>query len=226
MKYIPCQKNPDDILNSVINVVHHYYPIGFKALAQQYSGSQELMSIIGAKIKKNLIDNTLPSDILALKADILHHFQDALFVYFDSHYQFPNYSISIELSKDSSEFIERTLRFTIKISLLTNLYTFFYEHQLLHLDILFPTIDKPVLSHVLSLDWQSEKDKGETIQKVTSLIEKHFPDYHYVDHHFLFSVKINSGVLYGDELSSFGAEHSVYEFLFDNNFLLNATILQ
>lgn len=134
--------------------------------------------------------------------------------------QFPNYSISIQLLNDQSEYSERYLFLTLKISMLTNYFTVFFEEITKHTDIIISP-GYAINSTIIFLESQKFPERLQYFEQIKQIVKECFSEYNFVKHYILFSTKVEHGTLYGDSSANEGIKNSLYRYLFDNQDYIN-----
>jgi len=207
--FITDNLNPSTAL---VKAVHHYYPVGFYMSNVQYEGFQELQEILLSK-HNNVSRNSMPDDIKKLGEKLKSHFSH-LPVHFEDYKQFPSYSIVIELGHHHHDGVQHLLRLVIKISLLVNYYTIYFEDIIKYNHLRYGL--GPVNTTVVSFQMQREKDHAQHVNAVEGFLKECFPDYFFVAHELLFALKIKYGNLIDEELETANQTKAIFSFLFDN----------
>jgi hypothetical protein len=215
--------NKKEILNDLIEAIHKYYPITQGVPNEEYEGYRILQKIIDTKID-GFTSGKLPDDCYALITQIAECFNNCP-VNVHWYTNFPSYSISVELANETMDHIKRTSSLNVKISLLTNYYTIFFEEM-----NVFNGFkerhdkNKPVLFRILSSKNLNVDTEKTFIAKVQNIITPLFPGYKYVNHDFLFKKKLPKGIPIGflDPIPNY---YPIYAFLFDNWANLLTTVI-
>jgi len=204
-----------DLISNLIRAVHRFYPLGFEFINEQFDGYQELKTIVDRKIKQ-VIENTIPEELLRLEIELKNLFT-GLPLYFDVHRNFPSYSVAIEIGKVEFPEFEKVQRLSLKISLLTNCYTFFLEEIIKHTSVT-NSFGHPHFTVVISQNLQTE-----SVRRIKEIVTECFPTYQFVDPKILFSIKTN-GVPYGQDHSDPKRDYSLFDFLFDSAPYINSSL--
>jgi len=197
---------------ALVKAVHHYYPVGFAMTNIQYEGFQELQAILLVK-HNNVSKNSMPDDIKKLGENLRNHFGH-LPVHFEYYKQFPSYSIVIELFHHYHDGVQHILRLVIKVSLLINFYTIYFEDAIKYDHLRYEL--GPVNTTVVSFQMQRDKDHAQDVIAVERFLKECFPDYFFIGHQLLFGLKIKHGQLIEEEFETAGQTKDVFSFLFDN----------
>ncbi|QNN41052.1 hypothetical protein [Pedobacter roseus] len=206
----------DNPFFDLVKAVYQYYPIGTRDVNEAFPGYGKLTTIVKDKVER-LISNTLPAAPSKLDSDIRNSFNN-LAVLISYHHQFPNYAIDIRLPK--IEYVEVGLNYklSLRISLLTNYYTIFFEEVILHKNLKAGFNQTPSMSFAVSSSIGHIADAENMVQILKTIVETNFPDHKFVNHVLLFSRKIQGGYPHGADGNPFNKEYSLYNFLFDNEY--------
>jgi hypothetical protein len=85
-----------EIIQKLLKKIHHYYPIGFSHIYNEYDGAKELYQLVGEKIDK--VVNEQNQDWLMFLEDIQKETEKIIFN--ESYLQFPNYVFHIKLLEE------------------------------------------------------------------------------------------------------------------------------
>lgn len=223
MKNISITIDHPVLLNKLIKAVHKYYPIGFNLRNDLYDGFLEATQIARNKVIQ-LHENSIPAPRIEFEKQLKAYF-NGFVVFNDFHTEYPSFSFSIVLDRNDSIYFEKELLFIVKISLLTNHYTFFYQEYVKHKDVLHST-GHPYNTTIISLKSQVEKNKIANTHQITQMMTNCFPEYEYANHALLFSTMIKYGVLYGEEDAYAKNDNSLYAFLFDNQTYISLLVVE
>jgi len=217
--FITDNKNPSSAL---IKAVHQFYPVGFNMPNIQYEGFSQLQEILTIK-NNNVSQNTIPENLKKLEERLRSHF-GLLPIYIEYYKQFPSYSIVIELFNRQHEGVQHIQRLAIKVSLLINYYTIYYEDYIKYNGLMYEL--GPVNTTVASFQLQNEKTELKNINAVEHYLQECFPEYFYVKHDLLFNLKIHHGTLIDEELELASEIKTVFSFLFDNQFYASLLVVE
>ncbi|WP_293305060.1 hypothetical protein [Pedobacter sp. UBA5917] len=206
----------DNPFFDLVKAVYQYYPIGTGDVNEAFPGYGRLTAIVKDKIEK-LISNTLSEACSKLNSDILNSFRN-LTVLNSYHHQFPNYAMDIRFPKIEYPEVDLNYKLSLRISLLTNYYTIFFEEVILHKNLKVGSNQSLPMSLTVSSSIAHITDAENMVQKLKTIVETNFPDYKFVNHQLLFSRKIQGGYPHGADGNPFNKEYSLYDFLFDNEY--------
>lgn len=206
------------LINEFVHAVRKYYSIDPKIPNREYDGYNLLVEIIENKIDQ-LVDNMLPKQFYNLIEAINLDFKE--YTVFDKCYeQFPNYSLTIELANRISNNIQCISLLNLRMSLLTNYYTIFFEEVNIFNDFSEnERINRPLSFRIFSSRNNGIDPEKILLKKLKKMIDESFPEYKFVHHKILFDLKIDSAEPIG--LTGYGLNsYPIYAFLFDNNYHL------
>lgn len=206
--------------NSLIHAVHRFYPVGFNLTNDQYDGYNAVKEIVAEKIEKLKAD-TFPINLKLFNQKIKNHFSN-LRVQFEYHKQFPSYSIVLFISERDYEGLQHILRVAIKISLLINYYTVYFEEYVKYKDI-YSEIGT-YNTTVVSFNRQKEENKLK-INILFEFLSECFPKYFAIGHDLLFKFKVHHGTTFGNEFTTVSEGKPVFDYLFDNQFYAGLLVL-
>jgi hypothetical protein len=209
-------KEPEIIYN-LLEKIHEFYPVGMKSLIG-YPGENRINEIIEKKINSMITgEQTMISTLLE---SIKLSAGDYEIMDYSSG-QFPSYSIGVFYEEDNSGDLNRRTLLMFTISLLCNYYTY-YIHDYFRVSgqtaisqrrKVYP-IDSVSLENHLSFVYMKP-----IIERISTDIQRVFPDYRYVNHFQLFNNYITGAVPFGKTVEdSTTSSHSIYHFLFDSFF--------
>ena len=199
---------------SLIHAVHRYYPIGINILNEQFDGFQELRAIMDSKFKQ-LSDNAFSNNIGYLREELRNKFREFQ-IDFDDYKQFPSFSFAIELDQASYPTLQHSVRLVVKISLLINYYTIFFEEYITNQEV-FSGLG-PARVAIISLRSQTNTRNTNIRTELLDLLQECLQNYHYVDHESLFKLKIHYGLPLDAPYITITETKPVYNYLFDNQF--------
>jgi len=223
MKPIIVKIDSSDLITNLIRTVQHFYPLGFELTNDQYDGFIELRDIIEEKLVQAR-ENKLPTEIGKLIADI-EKMYPGIIIHLDSYSGSPSYSISIPIISQDFDSLDRSLTFTLKISLLSNYYTYFFEERVKHKNILPFNGSDPYVSTVISQEAQKEDKERKMAMQIESIFRDCFPSYQFVNHHLLFTIKTN-GVPFGQDYADRKRNYLLYDFLFESGMYIDYSVLK
>ena len=205
-------------MHRLTEAIYKYYPINNPDSYEEHEGMKTLKGIIVEKIIN--IDNPhhpgqkrINSIINKLKAEFPDLNMDDL-----SFFEFPGYSISIDLDDILFGDIICKNSIYISISLLVKNFTLYFIS-----DFRFDSVKSIIKNRIPNyqvLFYQACQNIHSKliIDKIRDIVSAHFVDYDYIPHHFLFE-KIKGGRALVCLDNSMGDEwdYSYYDFLFGNN---------
>jgi len=200
----------------LVKAVYQYYPIGTRDVNEAFLGYGKLIAIVKDKVER-LISKTLPAAPSKLDSDIRNSFNN-LTVLNRYHHQFPNYAMDIRFPKIEYPEVDLNYKLSLRISLLTNYYTIFFEEVILHKNLKAGSNQAPSMSFAVSSSIGHIADARNMVQTLKTMVETNFPDHKFVNHALLFSRKIQGGYPHGADGNQFNKEYSLYNFLFDNEY--------
>ncbi|TZF82287.1 hypothetical protein FW774_16515 [Pedobacter sp. BS3] len=205
-----------DSLQDLIAATLKYYPVGFDIPNTQYSGYQNLLKIIEQKIDL-LIDQKLPDECEALVKSVRESFGDyAIITEFER--QFPNYCLTIKLLHKDLDEISIYYYLKLKISLLTNYFTIFYNELIHHKNIpAWPGRFVPLRTSVISSNIMLVDQEQKYLNILAAIVKECFPNYTFVNHRLLFNRRVRYGTPHGMEDNNLTIQYPLYNFLFDND---------
>lgn len=177
-----------------------------------------VFKIISQKIT-NIIDDKLPDFCKHLEEEVNVKFKDYL-VSTEFYSQFPNYPITIELGRKSYPDIDLIYNLKVRISLLTNYFTVFYEEISIHKSCSsMITKFEPVRLRLISSKSEIIDPVAVNFYSLIDAVKKCFSDYNFVGHHLLFNNLIAKRVPYGvfDYIPK--KDFPIYAFLFHNEYI-------
>ena len=214
---IEISSNEYNPIYDLVKAVHKYYPIGLNEPNDFYAGYQQLKGILAEKINK-LMANSLPAECLRLEEDTQSLFKNYP-VLNSYHRQFPNYALDIKLPDKKYPEIQLSYHLKIRISLLTNYYTLFFEEVALHKNIMRSLISlNPMVSYAVSSTLVGIDGSQKMIENMKNVIQTHFPNHQFVNHNLLMLRKMHGGYPHGTDPNPYNNENSFYNFLFDNEY--------
>jgi len=214
---INISKDESNPFYDLVKAVYQYYPIGVGEPNSFYKGYHDLTNIITEKINR-----LIAGDTPQVCTELLDKIKQALPNYTvetSYHRQFPNYAIEIELPKKEYPEIHLLYHLKLRISLLTNHYTLFFEETALHQNIKGGLSGQiPLRSIAVSSILVNLPESEQMVIALKEILRKIFPDYHFVSHRLLMSRKIKGGYPHGADHNPYNDEFSIYNFLFDNEY--------
>lgn len=213
----------DPTIANLIQATHKYFPIGFSTLKENYPGYSILLNIIEAKIN-SLTEGKPPEIIKNLIIDIDKEIvtlgiEDML------HKQFPNYALSIVLYKNDSNEIHTTIRLNIRISLIANYFTLYFEEVSIHKNVSSLQHEfLPVRTHILSSSSALINNDQYIYNTVANLTKTYFPDFDLIKHYPLFTTEVRYGIPHGVLETFPPVIYPIYAFLFDNEYTYMSNI--
>ncbi|SOD15414.1 hypothetical protein [Pedobacter xixiisoli] len=205
-------------IDNLIKEIERYYDLGFPTMPNgSPSQFDDIFKITEAKINRLLTDN-LSFTERKLISDIEKEFKE-FNVLSEFEKQFPNYSISIQLHEKDIEELTIIYSLELRLSLLTQYFTAFYEERIIHKNSslhlhTFTPITTSIRSSKTRVANYQEKYM-DTIKRIVTVL---FPNYSFLSHHLLCKTIITNGVPLGLDPSLSNNGFSVYNFLFDNDF--------
>jgi hypothetical protein len=179
---------------------------------QEFEGYKMIGQIVEEK-RNQVLKNKLPLSIVGLIGKLNNYFKS--FEVLDECYlPFPAYSISVHFTDNVYGHIKVSSYIRVKISLLTNHFTVFYE------DVnYFENFSKvtPMVFRIFSSLNKAIDQEKDYFNSILMAVQRHFPSYVFVNHRNLFTSKVN-GVPYNQLQDERNSLHSVYDFLFDNEY--------
>lgn len=215
--------DPSNLVNNIIRTVHHYYPLGFEYMNEQYDGFLELKNIVKDKVLKGR-EGMLSAEAGKLKTKLEEKYP-GLSIYFDFCSESPSYSISFPVTTQDFESLDRELIFSLKISLLSNYYTYFFVERVRHKTIFTRPGSFGHVSTVISQEGKQGDKEREMVAQVNSIFLDCFPSYQFVNHYHLFLMKVN-GVPYGQDYNDPKRDYLLYDFLFESGMYINYTLVR
>jgi hypothetical protein len=206
----------DNPFFDLVKAVYQYYPIGTGDINEAFPGYGRLNAIVKDKIER-LVANTLPVAPSKLDSDVRNSFNN-LTVLNSYHHQFPNYAMDIRFPKIEYPEVDLNYKLSLRISLLTNYYTIFFEEVIFHKNLRAGSDQAPSMSFAVSSSIGHIADAGNIVQTLKTIVGTNFPDHKFVNHALLFSRKIRGGYPHGADGNPFNKEYSLYNFLFDNEY--------
>jgi len=211
--------NDSELLRvELTKVVSDYYPISLEFSNEPRAGNVALKKKIEQKINE-LINVGELIFCNALELEIKRLFSDHL-VFVENYKQFPNYAISIELLKREFAEIDIVYNLKLRVSLLTNHFTAFYEEISFHKNS-SNMLSKfmPVKLHLISSIAKIADRDGDYLSLLVNAVEKCLLGYKFVSHYLLFNTTIEIGTPHGlDEFTPKSGGYPIYAFLFDNEY--------
>lgn len=205
------------LISNLIQSVKKYYPIELSLSNNDYEGYSALIKIVENKIEQ-IINNDLPSYFYKFVGDINVYFKGFKIID-ECHKQFPNYSFSIKLSDKTSNYIHSNSILVIKLSLLANYFTVFYEEiNTFEKFSKFKYKYQPLVYRIYSSNNNVIDPEKAHFDKVIKLIQEYFPSYVFVEHSILFNAKVSNGNPYNQKANKNSTPFSIYDFLFDNEY--------
>ncbi|RZK38720.1 MAG: hypothetical protein EOO90_21355 [Pedobacter sp.] len=197
-------------------MVSQYYPIETDLSNESFEGYQKLLAITHVKINQ-VIDDDLPASFNKLINEVSKEFKDFK-VFSEIYKQFPNYALRIELLNKDFEEVSVTYNLKLRLSLLTNFFTVFFEEVILHKNMSYgPTIYFPLTTNVLSSRLEFIENGKSDLNKLKAIVQEIFKEYGYISHISLFNTKILNGIPHGF-LADPEVQYPLYSFLFDNDY--------
>ena len=114
--------------------------------------------------------------------------------------------------------VDLNYKLSVRISLLTNHYTVFFEELIFHKNLRAGSNQAVSMSFTVSSSIGHIANAENMVQTLKTIVESNFPDYKFVNHRLLFCRKIEGGYPHGADRNPFKKEFSLYNFLFDNEY--------
>ena len=212
-----------EIIKDLIDAIRKYYPIDLSISNNEYSGYKLLENIVNSKID-GLKRGILPIECYELVKQIESFFKPYT-VHVKYYTNFPNYSITIELSNGNNYNIKTISCLNIILSLLTNYYTIFFE-EWNWFNGFTKSVDNnnPVLFRIMSSRNLNIDPQKDIFNKSNFIVSQQFPSYKFVSHQLLLNQKLPNGVPFG-YYDSIPYTYPIYAFLFDSQFNLPTTVI-
>jgi hypothetical protein len=203
-------------INELIGCVHKFYPSDFQNQPTDIYVNPTLDGIVKEKINQ-IINKKLPKPCYSLMTEVKKLFKDKIVIK-GLERQFPSYGMTIMLNETTQNNIRSQTCITLKISLLTNYYTVFFEEFNWFLN--FPAskvTNTPTLFQIFSSSNPAIDPTVLYSNSLKKIIEENFPNHEFIDHKLLFNKKIEYGFPY--QLISNEKSFPLFAYLFDNDVL-------
>lgn len=202
-----------ELIKGLVQDIYTHYSVQ-QSYDEDPIAYEGIQNIIDLKIKQ-FTSNSLPDNYYSLLRFLQDTFKDRL-INNQLYSNFPSYSITIELRNELRDEIKTLTWLNIRISLLTNYYTIYFEERN-HFSGFKIRGDKdiPVLFCILSSKNLNVDSGNLYVAKVQELLLNLFPGYQYINHSLLLNYKIPDRIPIGyvDPIPNF---YPIYAFLFDN----------
>lgn len=204
------------ILLNLLETVHKYYPVGIPQLYTSYPGYIAMQKITEGKI--SLVQGDRDYEWKSFINEIESHFS-AYKVYNLSYFQFPGFSLTIEIESQNIGACTLGRYIRLNMSLLCNYFTVFgediYNFENYNAS---STSREPILSRIV---YSKQADKAiilEGIEFLKMTFEKMFKNYKFVEHNILFEYSILGTGAFGDmEIDSAKDSPTIYRLLFEHD---------
>ncbi len=204
-------------INEFISCVHRFYPSDFQNQSGEKYSNPIIDKIVEEKVNQ-LIYGNLPNSCYTLMAEVRELFKDKIIIK-GLERQFPSYGMTIMLNESTQNNIRSQTTITLKISLLTNYYTVFFEEFNWFLNFSkFKSINRPTLFRIFSSSNPAIDLDNLYSNALKKIIGENFPDHKFVDHKLLFNKKIEYGFPY--QLNTDEKSFPLFAYLFDNDVFL------
>ena len=216
-------KENANVIRELMNSIKKYYPINTCIKNEDYPGDQLLDKIVADKIDSFTSDN-LPKECYDLVNEINANF-GAFTLHVRYYNFFPSYVITIELADKAVDCVRRVSWLNVKISMLTNYFTVYFEDQNWFNNLSdFKGSFKPIYFGVLSTRNTFYDPDEHLFNNLKNITLSYFPEYKHVSHKLLLDTKIDNRTPLG-KYKDIIEPHSIYSFLFDNDYQLPTTIV-
>jgi hypothetical protein len=204
----------------LINSVHKFYPSDFQNQNTEKYSNPILDKIVEEKANQ-IIEGRLPEACYSLMTATQELFKDKTIIK-GLERQFPSYGMTIMLNDQTSNNICSQTSITLKISLLTNYYTVFFEEFNWFLNFpKYKATNRPILFRIFSSANPSIDQKNLYFSSLQKIIEEHFPTHKFIEHRLLLNKKIEYGFPY--QLITHEKSFPLFAYLFDNDVFLSGS---
>ncbi|SIN77700.1 hypothetical protein [Chitinophaga niabensis] len=199
------------IIQELLDRVHFFYSTIQERDFEVKAGKRN--AITATKI--NSLIGKVDSPLRPLELEAKQHWKNVMSC---DYMQFPNYYLGINLDNidQAPHIVERQRRLVLCVSLLCRYYTLFYEEDYMFTQMLTYEDMTPPIYRIYFQDLANDPSGRlkEDFKKLQSICEKHFPDYTFVDHRWIMTIKVPDMQTDTGELQV--PERSIYSYLFDN----------
>lgn len=201
-------------VGELISCVHKFYPSDFQNQSTERYSNPLLDKIVEEKINQ-VVDRKLPKSCYKLMTNVRKLFKDKTVIK-GLERQFPSYGMTIMLNETTQNNIRSQTTITLKISLLTNYYTVFFEEFNWFLNFpAFKVSDRPTLFRIFSSSNPAIDPENIYSRSLKKIIEENFPTHKFIEHKLLFDKKLEYGFPY--QLISNEKSFPIFAYLFDND---------
>jgi hypothetical protein len=193
-----------ELFRTLLNSIHHYYPIGVPRLPGRHDLAAEIISKKleqGGELEKNW--KNLMGDLKIVNEKFSNY----------SFIQFPSLIAVAEKPTEHGNILA-TSSFVLCVSLLTPYYTYFFQYG--------HSIKSIVNFNKITFFKNGQFDTFKfsvDVTKIDDAVKKYFPNYQFIDHYYLMVNNIIGGVPYGksDNYADGKTPYSLYQFLFNSD---------
>lgn len=207
------------LLIELMSKIQMYYPIGIPIMHNEFPGTKLIEEKIAHKINNIDNKNTNWAKFIkelkkATKEFDLHDY---------AYIQFPSYQCSIALKEETNDQNIFNRDIIINISMLTNHYTIYFQDYYRMNRYDSKLAGNTVIKHqIVFMKIEKNEAYVKIIENVKALVAKHFPDFTFLEHDFIFNTAVYGGYPRNRNtrfLTNITERYSVFEYLFDDSFI-------
>lgn len=206
----------EEQLYTLMTDLSRYYPVGIEIPAEGYPGYLKWQEVTAGKINEIQLSGESAwrdfAGIFQSRNKFENNDPDCSF------WQFPSYSLRLDLGRRTENAIERVQTFCVDISLLANAYTIFLEERITLTDVSngATTGRNPTFIVVANKTIVNETYKA-CMDLAQQEMPNFFPKHQFLGHFSLFNFKVSAGAPYHSGLLAAGP-CSIYDYLFSPSY--------
>ncbi len=201
------------VINELFQKVHDFYPMGSDRVDQRFPGKVKYDAILKGKIDSIINRQSTAWERFASELSGLNEY----FLFDMSYLQFPGFTGKLQILSDENSRFNMQRALVISVSLLCDYYTLYVEDTYTFRDYGDLSL-KPKLHILFSKKNDSGEEEG-LFNTVHEMLRKSFPRFGFVNHKLLFDTRIKGGFVYPDGEACPDMLMSLFNFLFDGDFL-------
>ena len=179
----------------------------------RFPGYQNLLEILSDKINV-LIDENRIEPWTSLVDQVKSTFDDYELIDL-SFLQQASLTLTVELNSSQNNFLKRSTKLIISISLLGTYYTIFFEENIGPYGPFKTNYALPI--NKIYYKSPSTEIESDIFQKATKLVQEYYSHYTFLNHIFLLSFPITGATPHGEDMETAKAKYLIFDFLFGYN---------
>lgn len=204
------------ILFELLETIHKYYPVGMPQMFSVYPGYKAMQRITEEKI--SLVQKNKDYEWTSLVKELEAQFSRYKILNL-SYFQFPSYSVKIEIESRDIGDCAMVSYVVLNMSLLCNYYTVFGE-DIYKLENYKSnnSSGEPIIFRTVYNKQTDKKLVLESIELIKTAFENRFKHYKFAEHNILFDYSVLGTGAFGDmEIDPLKDCPSIFRLLFEND---------